>query len=333
MLKRRRTFALIPGILASCLSIGMAIPALAAPTFTPLGSLSGYALSDATAISADGSTVVGNVTNPSSAFPADQAFRWTREAGMVGLPPLAAGQLSTAFGVSGDGSIVVGSSSESDSAFGSAVRWTSTGGISLVGRPDLPTSAQAVSADGSTVVGSEQLQAQRWISGDGPYHPALGGGTYAAYGVSPDGNIVVGVGDEIGGAAFRWINGVGVTYLAGDTSSLNAYAVSADGSVVVGGGANVPSRQWFLQHASISLDGRWRGCASRRLASVFVWVSRASASWQRGAGGLRRRVGHCGRLSSVQHRRIAETGARSARYSIHLDCRKRDVGSSRYANR
>ena len=203
---------------------------------------------------------------------------------MVGLPPLAAGQLSTAFGVSGDGSIVVGSSMKVTRRSAVPYAGRALAASVLSAGPICRRRPQAVSADGSTVVGSEkQLQAQRWISGDGPYHPALGGGTYAAYGVSPDGNIVVGVGDEIGGAAFRWINGVGVTYLAGDTSSLKCIRRVRRWVGSCGGGANVPSRQWFLQHASISLDGRWRGCASRRLASVFVWVSRASASWQRSA--------------------------------------------------
>jgi probable HAF family extracellular repeat protein len=70
-----------------------------------LGSLSGHATSIAYGISADGSTVVGC----SSDYITTEAFRWTRDAGMIslGLLPEGSGE-SAAYGVSGDGSTIVG---------------------------------------------------------------------------------------------------------------------------------------------------------------------------------------------------------------------------------
>jgi probable HAF family extracellular repeat protein len=106
------------------------------------------------ACSADGSVVVGRIQGGGYWW---QAFRWTRETGIVGLGTLG-GNTSTAFGVSGDGSVVVGTST----AIGSwAFRWTPTGGMEnlnityaglLTGMSRL-TSARAVSLDGRYIVG------------------------------------------------------------------------------------------------------------------------------------------------------------------------------------
>ncbi len=93
-------------------SVGTSVPlvlaasALAAPIFLPLGDLpGGGGFSDARAISADGSTVVGT-SQSASGF---EAFRWTSSGGMGGLGDLPDGGFdSGAVGASGDGSTIVG---------------------------------------------------------------------------------------------------------------------------------------------------------------------------------------------------------------------------------
>ena len=84
---------------------------------------------------------------------ASEAFRWTRETGMVGLGTLNNGLGSSASAVSGDGNVVVGDSL--DGALAGAVRrafrWTQqTGMVSLGLAPDMSSSTPttAVAATG-----------------------------------------------------------------------------------------------------------------------------------------------------------------------------------------
>ncbi len=78
-------------------------------TLLELGTLPQGNFSSANAISADGSVVVGQATNPGISQP-DQAFRWTAGTGIVSLGDLPnIDSNSIAFDVSGDGSIIVGS--------------------------------------------------------------------------------------------------------------------------------------------------------------------------------------------------------------------------------
>ncbi len=120
----------------------------------------GLFYSDASGVSADGSVVVG-VSEGANGW---EAFRWTQATGMVGLGDLAGGSFdSAAWGVSADGSVVVG---DGNSANGQeAFIWNSTQGMRSLQQVltndyglnlngwDL-TSANAISADGLTIVGS-----------------------------------------------------------------------------------------------------------------------------------------------------------------------------------
>jgi probable HAF family extracellular repeat protein len=199
--------------------------------------LGGGNYSFATAVSGDGSIVVGNNNG--------QAFRWTAGSGMVGL----GGGSATA--VSGDGSVIVGSSS---SASGSqAFRWTA--GSGMVGLGYLPggtySSANGISADGSVIVGSGSStsgeQAFRWTAGSGMvglgYLPGTTNSGAAA--VSGDGSVVVGTSyTASGNQAFRWTAGSGMQSLRDVlvTNGLNldpadvqiASGISADGNTIVG---------------------------------------------------------------------------------------------------
>jgi probable HAF family extracellular repeat protein len=185
--------------------------------------------SRATAVSADGGVVVGWIATTETQGgqgPDTQAFRLV---GGVTTPlgwlpgPVAPGFLplkpliSAAQGVSGDGSIVVGSSYNSDGDV-QAFRWTSGGGMLAlpfnVGSSPGGSRAQAnaISADGSTIVGfanaaatgsigfADNLEAARWSGAGGgtitPLGFLNGEGQYgfsAATAVNATGGVIVGV--------------------------------------------------------------------------------------------------------------------------------------------
>lgn len=208
---------------ALCL-VGLSGPAGAidGPVFIGIGAL----LDDdfesiAQGVSGDGNTVVGWSISDAGY----EAFRWTEEEGMVGLGDLEGGYfLSAANDASYDGSVIVGRSA---SEFTSgpvtpnvdvgreAFHWTEEEG--MVGLDDLP---------------------------ENPF-------SSTAYGVSGDGLVVVGVGNEAGdvilpGNAFRWTEEYGIEALGdlpdGSPKSI-ARGVSTDGSVVVGAaGTSLVSR-------------------------------------------------------------------------------------------
>src|SRR5262245_481844 len=101
------------------------------PRFHQLGDLPGGTVrSDATAVNADGTVVVG--TSNSELGP--QAFRWTQQTGMVGLGTLGGTPFhSAARAVSGDGRVVFGASiapdddNDPNSVPLVAFRWTMNG--------------------------------------------------------------------------------------------------------------------------------------------------------------------------------------------------------------
>jgi probable HAF family extracellular repeat protein len=241
----------------------VATPASAQP-MVGLGSLPGATGSAASAVSADGSTVVGSVYYNYQA--SVEAFVWTAATGMVGLGnlpfPGADDTGSAASGVSADGSTVVGIDyaiyippnnfeiNESIEAF----VWTpATGRVGLGGLPGAPPQygtsspyavATGVSADGSTVVGQaanaqNRYEAFVWTAATGMVGLGTLPGATSSYaaGVSSDGSTVVG---NSGNQAFIWkaaTGMVGLGTLAGATSA-NALGVSADGTTVVGYSGN-----------------------------------------------------------------------------------------------
>ena len=100
-----RSLVFLALITAAIFAIGARGPAA---TFTGLGDLPGGGYgSSASAVSGDGSVVVGHSTSGSGV----EAFRWTASGGMVGLGALPGRTFySSAFDVSADGSVVVGES-------------------------------------------------------------------------------------------------------------------------------------------------------------------------------------------------------------------------------
>ena len=194
----------------------------------------------------------------------------TQAAEFIPLGDLPGGEFgSGATGVSDDGTVVVGNGSPASG--GGAFRWTAaTGPVVLDGLPGR-TSAEAVSADGATVVGWFQevplgrIEAFRWNTASG--WVGLGdliGDAYQSesFGVSADGSVVVGTATAAGAQpgqgsahleAFRWTAATGMVGLGdlqgGDYWS-DARGVSADGGIVVGWSYNVSFEQEAVRWTS-----------------------------------------------------------------------------------
>lgn len=120
-----------------------------------LGTLGGE-YSYASAVSADGSIVVGGSVNGSLGW---EAFRWTESGGMEGLGDFTGGSFySAAYDVSANGSVIVGTGSSASGQ--EAFRWTESGGMVGLGAG----TARGVSADGSIVVGASGSEAFLWTA-------------------------------------------------------------------------------------------------------------------------------------------------------------------------
>lgn len=216
-------------------------------------SISAYYSSAAQAVSADGTTVVGDAMNDGNT----RAFRWRNDgAGLLDLGTLKADNSGESFAteVSADGSTIIGRAQADDNNF-RAYRWVDDGsGMLDLGslRTDNRGSSEAVdvSADGSIIVGSaknddDRDRAFRWIN-DGKGMLDLGTlkanntGNSIANAVSSDGSTIVGRAQvDVGSHAFRWRDdGKGMldlgTLKADGSGSSDAKDVSANGGVIVG---------------------------------------------------------------------------------------------------
>ena len=167
-----------------------------------LGTLGGDG-SVATAVSADGSVVVGQADNAAGQ---PRAFRWTAQTGMQDLGTLG-GESSYAWAVSADGSVVVGVITIV-AGQGHAFRWTAQTGMQDLGTlGGESSSATAVSADGRVVVGlaanaAGKTRAFRWTAQTGMQDLnqvcanllSKGWVLKVANDISPDGRYIVGDG-------------------------------------------------------------------------------------------------------------------------------------------
>jgi probable HAF family extracellular repeat protein len=238
-----------------------------------LGDLDGGArLSRASAISTDGSSIVG--TSHSQA--GKEAFLWQAETGMLGLGDLPNGIFSSVgSSVSEDGRYVVGTS---QSILGvrtaaRAFRWTREAGMLDLGLPSGARAARAfdLSEDGGTIVGQVTGEQGRlayvWTvvrdEGEGPNGKdankftgeSLGdlpGGRAesVATATSGDATFVVGTAHgRRGPEAFRWTQKTGLKglgFLQGGGYQSRAEDVSEDGSHVVGSAASERGQRAFL---------------------------------------------------------------------------------------
>lgn len=230
------------------LPASLALVALASPSaaqcWTELD-LGSYAMGLAYDISADGSTVVGLVRNQFGTIDRD-ACAWVDDEPIRILPSLSSSDVrSIAYDVSWDGSVIVGVSQDA-AGNDRPVVWNSFGAPIdlLVGAPVTQPRgyANAVSADGSTVVGRvadgfSEL-AFRWTQATGfeviPLPPGTGSGQALA--VSSDGQVVFG--NAFPGPAsccrpFMWSSATGAVDLSPPgTTYLSELAASDDGSTV-----------------------------------------------------------------------------------------------------
>jgi probable HAF family extracellular repeat protein len=189
-----------------------------------LGVLPGRANSRAIAVSADGSVAVGSGYNLPS-FEKEEAFLGTQAGGIEGLGYMPGGGGSFPNAISPEGSVIAGTAS---SATGStAFRWTRSSGMVSIGH--LPgrrlTHPGGVSANGSIIVGAsfvdrDHATAFIWDAAHGmrslesvletEYGLDLAGWTLEnAFGITPDGSVIVGWGKNPAGwrEAFRAVLG------------------------------------------------------------------------------------------------------------------------------
>jgi len=234
-----------------------------AATFQGLGCLTRGSCSEATAVSADGSVVVGTSCTASGV----QAFRWTAAEGIVGIPIPEGLTESWATDVSADSNFVLGYGRISDSPpYGyEGFRWHISGLLDRIEATGMNITAQGISGDGSIVVGTSwgtgiTEEAFCWTAEAGlcrldDLHDE--GVRSSAEAVSANGLIVVGHRIYEGlpyRDCFRWTESEVVGF-----SAHTANTTSSDGSVVVGGLDNYQTQLFeayrWTQATGLSLLG------------------------------------------------------------------------------
>ncbi|MDB5560639.1 MAG: autotransporter protein [Hyphomicrobiales bacterium] len=186
-------------------------------------------------------------------------------------------------GISGDGSILVGVSILYSNS-SSAASWSSTGALTLIPATGQFSSANAISADGFTIVGDH------FVAGVGDSAFVLQGGNIyylpvltgiqgnGATAVNADGSIVVGYSEatfttshavQWSGPNWSTLTDLG-TLVPGGTASANG--VSGDGTIVVGRGDGFDAKQHALY---------WQGGTAQDLGTTGL----ISAAWGISADG------------------------------------------------
>lgn len=200
-------------------------------SFTGVGQLPGGnpVSSSANRVSADGQTVIGS----SFSNIGQVGFMWTASSGIQFVPfPAGSGNSSQGVnGVSANGTIVGGAWGPNTVPFSYT---SSTGSVALSG--PTPTTAVAISPDGSFIAGLTGPASQQYVVWDNGNLIDTGiaavSNVSEASGISDIGHILAGTtivnnNDE----AFTWTASGGVNYLSGPSVARD---ISANGNVVVG---------------------------------------------------------------------------------------------------
>jgi probable HAF family extracellular repeat protein len=279
-------------------SLLMTHPLLAQSSFHGIGFLSRdrFPYSIATAVSADGSVIVGTSTN--NAFNGE-AYRWTIADGMVGLGDLPGSVFnSNACAVSSDGSIVAGEGTPGELGVYEATRWSAGDGMVGLGVAGGQSQAFGISGDGSVIVGwCCGFHAFRWTAATGMIG-FDGDDSFSSYATacSRDGRVIVGITNYISpntSFAFRWTEQAGIVRLGllPGWAISSANAVSADGTTIVGVGAppgGIPPMafRWTADEGLQALGGLAGGIGGSSAkavsddGSIIAGSSYSSVGWE-----------------------------------------------------
>jgi probable HAF family extracellular repeat protein len=221
-------------------------------------------ISSANGVSTDGSAVVGHYISPFMGA-ATGVFVWRQIGGTSLYLQDDVPWISSITGISSDGLVMSAWTGVLDAP--DALRFTESGSQTLPALPEAfcncGQTAEAISADGTTIVGQSEGQAFRWQSGSGtvglghldPVGSQIYSNTLAA---SADGRVVVGTSSELfcdpwpncweDERAFVWTQLRDMFNLRDELVALGldltgwtltaATGVSADGTVIVGRGIN-----------------------------------------------------------------------------------------------
>lgn len=250
---------------AAVLALSTGAGAIAAPTFTPIGDLDGGGFySQLHGIARNSSLAIGDSVVGCGGFNQITAPCVFGESGLLSLGMLGT---SSARAVNADGTAITGvcDFGSFDPRGTQVFVWTSTTGIMLLG--DLaggvsvvPRSfGRAISANGLTIagIGESDLGTEAFVYdvNAGSFTPlgSLSPSPFGswAYGMSADGNVIVGVSYNAQGQQepFKWTAATGIQGMGflpgatGITPSGASYAANADGSVIVGQSRSVASGQ------------------------------------------------------------------------------------------
>jgi uncharacterized membrane protein len=260
----------------------------------------------ASAISADGLVVVGNVAFPTYA----SGYRWTRATGVVLLDSLPGDDASLVTQISADSNVVIGSSSLSSASFDPVI-WSD--GVepsqTLMTNAWKALSATHVNADGTVVAGSGTLandsySAFRWTKATGPVAIGIASPTDTASvaGISADGTTIVG--NSGVSSAFIWTEAGGskkLATLSGDDGAF-VQGMSADATTIIGNSLStaVSSKRvlWRDGAAPVALDpldpgtswtcggGPIQTCTTVYADGSVIYTQRAQAPVRYTAAGL-----------------------------------------------
>lgn len=216
---------------------------------------------EASAISSDGTTIVGKAEGPNGY----QAFRWSKAAGISYLAPAAGWSINPIpSNVSADGSVVIGY--DGGPSLRTGWYWTQATGMQAIPTPSGYTywsRATDISADGRVLLCTAQAAntsgvSYLWTRGGAMTLIPQATGTWGPSTMSADGTVIVGT-SYPDYHLVRW-NSTGALEYLGQVAGQNESeptAVSADGSVIVGdsfGGGNDRAFIWTRASGIKALD-------------------------------------------------------------------------------
>jgi probable HAF family extracellular repeat protein len=223
--------------------------------FLPMGLLPTFVSSTAQAVSGDGTTVAGTMTDLNGR---SEAFVWRPPQRKVLLGSLPGGTHSAPTAISGDGSIVTGYGNTATSP-STAFRFSAaTGMLAVDALPGATVcSASAISDSGSAIAGTCLLAGNagyRWTAATGAVNLGRFGtgtsGASTATALSRNGAVVGGQGHPFLTGAMLWDANAVPRFLGKvlpDDQSAIVTALSGDGSVAVGSSVDAAGKSWMFR--------------------------------------------------------------------------------------